>query len=251
MIFWKKAIATALALVTLSCVGATAAREAKDAEQTGQWDLAVQKYARALQENPENPKYKLSLIRLKLRASQAHFDRGKLHRSAGNPELAIGELQQPVLLDPTNDYAKVELRKAQDDFARLQAERGAETRLERMKRKTRGSRAVTPMLEPASDRPINLNFPQPKPIKLNEQLQTPGTPPVQGSSPHLLLILFQGNERMSQRNSQATSYLTGKVSDERGQPVQGSVVSIYTQCRLRPGYGESGVLYDRSNPAMA
>ena len=34
-----------------------------------------------------------------------------------------------------------------------------------MKRKTRGSRAVTPMLEPASDKPINLNFPQPKPIK--------------------------------------------------------------------------------------
>src|SRR5947207_13316271 len=33
------------------------------------------------------------------------------------------------------------------------------------KRRTRGARARAPMLEPASDRPINLNYPQPKPIK--------------------------------------------------------------------------------------
>jgi type II secretory pathway component GspD/PulD (secretin) len=37
--------------------------------------------------------------------------------------------------------------------------------MEKLKKKTRGSRAVTPLLEPSSDRPINLNFPQAKPIK--------------------------------------------------------------------------------------
>ena len=34
-----------------------------------------------------------------------------------------------------------------------------------LKRKARGSRARMPILEPSSDRPINLNFPQPKPVK--------------------------------------------------------------------------------------
>jgi hypothetical protein len=34
-----------------------------------------------------------------------------------------------------------------------------------MKKRVRGSRPRSPMLEPASDKPINLNFPQQRPIK--------------------------------------------------------------------------------------
>ena len=37
--------------------------------------------------------------------------------------------------------------------------------MEKIKKKTRGARAVSVILEPASDKPINLNFPQQKPIK--------------------------------------------------------------------------------------
>ncbi|HEX9150417.1 MAG TPA: secretin N-terminal domain-containing protein, partial [Thermoanaerobaculia bacterium] len=78
---------------------------------------------------------------------------------------AVVEFAQTVLLDPTNDYAEAELRKSEAEEAKLEAERAAETRMQELKKKTKGARAVTPMLEPSSDRPINLNFPQPKPIK--------------------------------------------------------------------------------------
>ena len=37
--------------------------------------------------------------------------------------------------------------------------------MEKIKKKTRGARAVSVILEPSSDKPINLNFPQQKPIK--------------------------------------------------------------------------------------
>jgi len=154
-----------LLAATVACTASTAFQEARRAEELGQWDLAVLKLSKAAELEPGNPQYRLSLQKAKLRASQAHFDKGKLYRSSGNPELAVLELQQAVLLDTTNDYAAVELRKAQDEYARLQAERSGESRIEKLKKRARGARAVTPMLEPSSDKPINLNFPQPKPIK--------------------------------------------------------------------------------------
>jgi len=154
--------------VLAAAAGCTAYRDyqqAKDAEAIEQYDVAVMKMEHAISLDPTNPQYKLDLVRMKLRASQAHFEKGKLYRANGNADLAVIELQQAVLLDPTNDYAEVELRKAREDAAKAAAERGHETRLEALKKKARGSRAKLPMLEPASDKPISLNFPQPKPIK--------------------------------------------------------------------------------------
>ena len=161
----NKAIAVGLCVVMTGCVGSNAYREAKNEEALGHWDLAVLNYARAVELYPNNAGYKASLARARLRASQFHFEKGKMYRSSGRADLAVVELEQAVLLDPTNDYAEVELRKARDEKARQDAEKNADSNMTRMKKKAKGMRAVTPMLEPASDRPINLNFPQPKPIK--------------------------------------------------------------------------------------
>ncbi len=160
-----KFLALLILLAAAGCSGSRAFHDAREEETLGHWDLAVLKYARALDLDPKNTHYKISLARAKIKASQFHFEKGKLYRSAAQPELAAVELEQAVLLDPTNKYAETELRKAREDAARAQAERSGETRMEAAKRKTRGLRARAPMLEPASDRPINLNFPQPKPIK--------------------------------------------------------------------------------------
>ncbi|HZI66079.1 MAG TPA: secretin N-terminal domain-containing protein, partial [Thermoanaerobaculia bacterium] len=155
-----------LLLFTLTaCTGSRAFREARDQEALQHWDLAVLHYSRAAELDPKNNRYRMSLARAKIKASQFHFEKGKLYRGSGRPELALVELQQAVLLDTTNQYAEIELRKAREDVANLVAERSSETRLETLKRQARGSRAKPPILEPASDRPISLNFPQPKPIK--------------------------------------------------------------------------------------
>jgi general secretion pathway protein D len=165
MKLWKKSLALVLTVLMTGCIGSQAYRTAKDEEAVGHWDLAVMNYAKALELDPLNAGYKAALARAKLKASQVHFEKGKMYRASGRPDLAIVELSQTVLLDPTNDYAETELRKSEEDLAKQQAERNSETRMETLKKKTKGARAALPMLEPASDRPINLNFPQPKPIK--------------------------------------------------------------------------------------
>ena len=158
-------VAASLLLAALGCSGSRAFRDAKEEETLQHWDLAVLKYSRAADLDPENSRYKIALGRAKIKASQFHFEKGKLYRASARPDLAVVELEQAVLLDPTNQYAENELRKAREDAARLEAERLGETPLEAMKRRARGARARPPMLEAASERPINLNFPQPKPIK--------------------------------------------------------------------------------------
>lgn len=164
----KRLTALAIAslhLAALGCGGSRAFRDAKEEETLQHWDLAVLKYSRAADLDPESTRYKIALSRAKIKAAQFHFEKGKLYRASARPDLAVVELEQTVLLDPSNQYAEIELRKAREDAARLAAERGSETALEAMKRRARGVRARPPMLEPASDRPISLNFPQPKPIK--------------------------------------------------------------------------------------
>src|SRR5437016_2468155 len=160
-----KLVALLSVLAAFGCVGSRAYRDAREEETLGHWDLAVLKYARALDLDRTNTAYKIALGRAKIKASQFHFEKGKLYRSSGQPELATVELEQAVVLDATNKYAETELRKAREDAAKAAAERSGESPMEAAKRKTRGQRARAPMLEPSSDRPINLNFPQPKPIK--------------------------------------------------------------------------------------
>jgi general secretion pathway protein D len=165
---WKGWIATvlvAIAAMTSGCGGYSIVRDAREEEQLGHWDLAVMKYAKAVELDPSSASLKAGLARAKVRAAQIHFDKGKMYRASGRPDLAVVELEQSSILDPTNDYAAVELRKARDELAQAEAQKNVDTRMEKLKKKARGSRAVTPLLEPSSDRPINLNFPQAKPIK--------------------------------------------------------------------------------------
>ena len=156
-----------LVLVSLAtaCASSRTFREAKEEEDASHWDIAVMKYAQALEAEPTNSRYKISLLNARRKASQAHFERGKIYRSSGHADLAVVELQQTIALDPTNHYAELELGKAREEATRAAAERDGETRMQGAKRRTRGARARTPLLEPTSERAINLNFPQPKSIK--------------------------------------------------------------------------------------
>ena len=151
--------------VLAGCTGSRAFRDAQEEETLEHWDLAVLKYSRAVQLDPTEKHYRVALARARLKASQSHFQKGKLYRSSARPELAVVELEQSILLDPTNQYAETELRKARDEAMKAIADRTGETKIETLKRQARGSRARLPILEPSSDRPINLNFPQPKPVK--------------------------------------------------------------------------------------
>ena len=120
----------AAAAATFACAGTQSFREAREEETLGHWDVAVLKYGRAADLDPSNENYRMALIRAKARASQVHFEKGKIYRSSGAPDLAVVELEQAVVLDPTNKYAETELRKAREEAARLLAERSGETTIQ-------------------------------------------------------------------------------------------------------------------------
>jgi general secretion pathway protein D len=168
---------TALALaLTLSCTSYNAFQKAKTAEQSKDWDQAVTEYEKAIDVDPSNTLYKISLSRAKLEASRVHFEKGKsLRASALNArgedqtrlmQLAATELELTVRLDPTNQFAAVEYGKAVNALQEA-ARAGQPATIDEIKRRAKANttKSQPPQLNPASDQPISLSFPHETPIK--------------------------------------------------------------------------------------
>lgn len=149
-------------LVASGCASFHSYRQAQIAEQRGDWDQAVLQYLEALADDPANVSYRAGLMRAKIKASQAHFEKGKAFQQAGLTERAMIELQQATQLDPTNQYAEVELRKVRDRLDAAAKQRAAPVTLDEMKAKTRGRSAQPPVLNPRSPAPISIDFPRPQ-----------------------------------------------------------------------------------------
>jgi general secretion pathway protein D len=140
------------------CASSRSYRQAETAAQLEQWDEAVLQYLKALEEDPGNITYRASLMRAKIKASQEHFEKGKEFEKAGAVERALVEYQQAVQLDPTNQYAQAQLENVRRAYLENK-NRGFET-IDQMKEKARASRPQPPVLNPRSNQPISLEFPQ-------------------------------------------------------------------------------------------
>jgi general secretion pathway protein D len=142
------------------CAANVSYRKGQSDELAGDWDDAVLKYMAALAADPGDIKYQAALLRAKIKASQAHFERGKEFEKATALERALVEYQQATQLDPTNQYAAAQLEHVRRAINAQRQNRQIET-IEQMKQRTRYSRPQPPMLNPRSTQPISLEFPQP------------------------------------------------------------------------------------------
>ncbi len=154
----------ALALTVGACTGFRNYRKAQLAEEQGDWDQAVLQYLSLLDRDPGNLTYRSGLLRAKFKASQAHFEKAKEFHLAGALERAMLEYQQAVQLDPTNQYAQVELDKVRIEISSAREGESLLT-LDDLKRRTQQSRPQPPMLSPREKDPISLNFPKPVSVK--------------------------------------------------------------------------------------
>ncbi len=150
------------ALSLAGCATLRTQRKAQVAEQSGNWDDAVFAYMKALEQDPTNVRYRTALLEARTKASEEHFKRGKAYQDAGVLERAMVEYKQAVQLDPTNQYAMVELAKVRADIARRAKEDGQMT-LDQLKKKAELD-SQPPVLNPRSKEPISLSFPKPVPI---------------------------------------------------------------------------------------
>ncbi len=159
-----------ISTLTISCASYNAYKNAQTAERDGNWDVAVVEYEKALEVDPGNRKYKISLDRARREASRAHFSKGKsLHASAVASrgadqfrlvQMAITELQLTVKLDPTNQWAAVELSKAVQLANDIQRAANERVSVDDVKKRSAAnmSKAQPPQLNPASTEPITLSF---------------------------------------------------------------------------------------------
>jgi general secretion pathway protein D len=174
----KATAATLLMFVLLtSCAGHNAYQKARDAEKTKNWDTAVVEYEKALDVDPDNTQYKVSLDRARREASRVHFEKGKTLRASADAatgadqlrlaQMALSELQLTVKLDSTNQFAAVEMVKVVELLNNLQRAAAEQTTLDDVKARARANiaKAQPPQLNPASSEPISLTFSRDTPVK--------------------------------------------------------------------------------------
>ena len=142
------------------CATYRLAHQASLAEESSEWDAAVERYLELVERQPSNVRYKTALMRARMKASQEHFGKGQRFREAGVPERALIEFQEAVQLDSTNQYAQVELDQLRDELAKADRS-GSKMSLEELKKKTRDQPAQPPVLSPRSKEAISLDFPKP------------------------------------------------------------------------------------------
>jgi general secretion pathway protein D len=165
----RHAIARVLILVIAlgplaGCASHLSYRKAEIATQKGNWDEAVLHYLQATEENPDNLSYRAALMRAKIKASQVHFEKGQEYQKAGVLERALVEFQQAVQLDTTNQYAKAQLENTRQAWMAQRQGRDGLSTIEQMKKKAAAERPQPPQLNPRSERPISMEFPEAVPI---------------------------------------------------------------------------------------
>ena len=89
-------------------------KQAQAAEVKKDWDLALQFYKQAVDEDPRDSGYLIGMQRSRFQASSMHVDRGQKSRADGKLEEAIGEFQKAIMADPSSAIALQELKRTQD-----------------------------------------------------------------------------------------------------------------------------------------
>ncbi len=160
--FLTAAVLTAAAVLAAGCATYRTQRQAETAEAREDWDQAVVHYLDLAAKDPGNLRWRSALLRAKLRASQDHFAAGRRFLEAGVPERAMVEFQQAVQLDPTNQYAQVELDKVRSQLESPQQAAELQPSIDELKKDAAQIKPQPPMLNPRSKSPISLVFPQPQ-----------------------------------------------------------------------------------------
>jgi general secretion pathway protein D len=96
---------TALLTVVALLAGCGASRSfgrGQRAARTGDWDMAVEQYRRAVQEEPDNAEYRVALTRAMLSASAAHLEQARIFEARGQVDDALRAYRRASEYDPPN-----------------------------------------------------------------------------------------------------------------------------------------------------
>jgi general secretion pathway protein D len=159
----------AAALLTPACASKWAHRQGQEEMRRGNWDLAVARFTRALEKDPDNIGYKIALENARIQASRFHYDLARKHLAAADLDKAAEELGIASKYDPSNKSAADDLTIVRDRMARREQERTRLGSFEELRARA-AARSPLPVLSPRSPVPITLKWDNQSRQKLYETL---------------------------------------------------------------------------------
>jgi general secretion pathway protein D len=136
------------------CATAGAMRAGQSAERAQDYDRAVVEYTKAVRLNPDSVEARTALERVRFRAAQEHFLRGRRLAAAERHEDAAIEFQIASELNPTDSQVQAALRDTRQRLrARMAVARGDKTELQSIVERARQ------MSPPGLDLPGDVTLP--------------------------------------------------------------------------------------------
>jgi general secretion pathway protein D len=151
------ALMVAAGLLAAGCA-ARAYRQGRSEARKGNWDVAVARLTKALQDDPDNIKYKIALENARVEASRMHYANAKRHLAADELEKAAEELDIAVKYDGSNHSAVEDLRIVNDRIRRRAEEKQRQSEFETTRTRAQAARIPTPVLSPRSPVPISIRM---------------------------------------------------------------------------------------------
>ncbi|HVO10424.1 MAG TPA: cohesin domain-containing protein [Vicinamibacteria bacterium] len=170
-----RAIRLGAALVALllgsGCAARWAYRQGQEARDRGEWDLAVARYTKAADKDPNNIAYKIALETAKVQASRVHYDLARRAIAANDWPKAAEELEIASKYDPQNRAAVDDLANVRRRMLRQEAEQRDREEFEaRRARAQAAARLPVPVLSPRAQDKIRLQFKATNPRTVFETL---------------------------------------------------------------------------------
>src|SRR5262249_5387954 len=165
------ALVLAGSLASGGCAASMAYRQGQSEAKKGKWDLAVARVTKALQHDPDNIGYKISLENARIQASRFHQEEGRKALAAEQLDKAAEELKIATDYDTSNKAAADDLADVKDRIQKREEEKRRLSDFETLKAKVQAGRPGVPVLSPRSTAPIRLHFPD---TSLQKVLETLG-----------------------------------------------------------------------------
>jgi general secretion pathway protein D len=140
------------------CAARWAYRQGQTEARHANWDLAVARFTRALQKDPDNIGYKISLENARIQASRQHYDVARRHLLAEELAPAAQELQIAANYDPGNKSAADDLAIVQERIRAREAEKHRLSDFAELKARAQAAPPPLPVLSPQSSAPLNIKF---------------------------------------------------------------------------------------------
>ena len=129
----------ALAVSLAGCATGGALANARRSELRQDYDRAVVEYSSVLQLHPDNVDARTDLERAKVRAAQAHYERGRRLAGTGRLGDALAEYQLAAEMNPAAAEIQAGLQSTQNQLrAQVTVDRNGKTELESLIDRTRG-----------------------------------------------------------------------------------------------------------------